>query len=168
VAGGSTVTITVSGQSSFDVPVDAAGNWQFTPEAVSGALSFTAETVNGFSRSGSSAFEFAPAGAGTPPQPPVTEPGPPPSVPDPAPAPVPPAAETPPAPSTVAPAGAATVVEPPAVTLPGRNPNGNLANTSLASTGADGVLTVAGAAMATIVVGGFLLVLVRRRNRHPN
>jgi hypothetical protein len=168
VAGGSTVTIAVSGQSSFDVPVDAAGNWQFTPEAVSGALSFTAETVNGFSRSGSSAFEFAPAGAGTPPQPPVTEPGPPPSVPDPAPAPVPPAAETPPAPSTVAPAGAATVVEPPAVTLPGRNPNGNLANTSLASTGADGVLTVAGAAMATIVVGGFLMVLVRRRNRNPN
>ena len=174
VAGGSTVRITVSGQASFDVPVDAAGNWQFTPEAVSGALSFTAETVNGFSRSGASAFECAAAGAGTPPQPPVTEPGPPPSVPDPAPAPVqtPPAGEAPPTPSSVAPAGAATVVEPPAATLRdgnrGRNPNQNLANTSLASTGADGVLTAAGAAVATIVVGGFLIVLVRRRSRPPN
>jgi streptogrisin C len=161
VAGGSTVRITVSGQAPFDVPVDAAGNWQFTPEAVSGAaagtLSFTAETVNGFSRSGANAFVFPPAGAGTPP-PPVTEPAPQPPVSEPA---VPAPAQPPPAPSTVAPAGAATVVEPPVTNVPNRNP----ANTSLADTGADGLLTAAGAALAAIAVGGVLTVLVRRRRK---
>jgi streptogrisin C len=167
VAGGSAVRITVSGQAPFDVPVDDAGNWQFTPEAVpgaaAGALSFTAETVNGFSRSGANAFVFPPAGAGTPP-PPVTEPVTQPPVTEPA---VPAPAQPPPAPSTVAPAGAATVVEPPFRDLPDRNPDRKLANTSLADTGADGVLTAAWAAVATIAVGGFLMVLVRRRNRQP-
>ena len=60
VAAGSTVRITLAGQAPFAVPVDSAGNWQFTapeaaPGAASGALSFTAETVNGFSDSGASA-----------------------------------------------------------------------------------------------------------------
>ena len=165
VAAGSTVRITLAGQAPFEVPVDSTGNWQFTareaaPGAASGALSFTAETVNGFSASGASAFEFAPAGAGTPnPQPPVTEPAPlpPVTVPDP----IPPAAAAPLTPSTVAPAGAATVVEPPAANPSGINPAG----TRLANTGADGLLTAAGAALAAIAVGGVLLLLRRRKKR---
>ncbi|TAP41110.1 S1 family peptidase [Arthrobacter sp. S39] len=165
VAAGSTVRITLTGQAPFAVPMDSAGNWQFTapeaaPGAASGALSFTAETVNGFSASGASAFEFAPAGAGTPdPQPPVAEPAPQPpvAVPDP----IPPAAAAPLTPSTVAPAGAATVVEPPAANPGSINPAG----TRLANTGADGLLTAAGAALAAIAVGGVLMVLVRRRKK---
>lgn len=167
LAAGSTVRITVTGQAPFYVPVDGAGNWQFTApeaatEAVSGALSFTAETVNGFSASGASDFEFALAGAGpVEPQPPVTEP-------EPEPVPVLPAAQAPLTPSTVAPAGSATVVEPPAPSRTDRNlPAGNLASTKLATTGADGVLTAACAAVAAIAVG-VLVLLVRRRNRHPN
>jgi streptogrisin C len=167
VAAGSTVSITVSGQAPFDVPVDDAGNWRFTPEAVPGAaaggLSFTAETINGFSRSGPSAFEFAPAATETP-APPVTEPAPQPPVSEPA---VPAPAQVPLTPSTVAPAGAATVVEPPGTNLPDRSRGRNLANTSLADTGADGVLTAAAAAVAGIAVGGVLMVLARRRNRQP-
>jgi LPXTG-motif cell wall-anchored protein len=169
VAAGSAVRITVSGQAPFDVPVDNAGNWQFTPQAVSGAaagaLSFTAETVNGFSRSGANAFVFPPAAGETPdPQPPVTEPAPQPPVTEPDPTPPPVAAPL--TPSTVAPAGAATVVEPPAAASPYRNTGRNPAATSLADTGADGVLTAAGAAAAAIAVGGFLL-LVRRRKKRP-
>ncbi|HJV97594.1 MAG TPA: trypsin-like serine protease [Arthrobacter sp.] len=177
VAAGSTVRITVSGQAPFDVPVDSGGNWQFmvpeaapgaAPGAASGALSFTAETINGFSASGASAFEFAPAGAGTPPQPPVTEPQPDPQPPVTQPDPAPPAEGAPLTPSTVAPAGAATVVEPPAANLPGGSPAGtNLANTRLANTGADGLLTAGGAALAAIAVGGVLMVLVRRRKNRP-
>lgn len=167
VAAGSTVRITVSGQAPFDVPIDDAGNWHFTPEAVpgaaAGALSFTAETINGFSRSGARAFEFAPAVTETPP-PPVTEPAPQPPVSEPA---VPAPAQGPLTPSTVAPAGAATVVEPPARNLPDRSRGRNLANTSLADTGADGVLTAAAAAVAALAVGGVLMVLVRRRDRQP-
>jgi LPXTG-motif cell wall-anchored protein len=64
----------------------------------------------------------------------------------------------------VAPAGAATVVEPPADALTGSGTIG----TKLANTGADGLLTAAGAAVAIIAVGGVLMLLVRRRNRHPN
>ena len=141
LAAGSLVRITVAGQAPVEVPVDDAGNWQFVaPEAVPGAapaaLSFTAETVNGFSASGAGAFEFVPAG-GTVQQEPVAE---------------------------VVPAGAATVVEPPAA----NRPDGKPGVTSLADTGADGVLTAAGAALAAIVVGGLLVVLVRPRKRHPN
>lgn len=140
VAAGSSVRITVAGQAPVEVPLDDAGNWQFTapeavPGAVSGTLSFTAETVNGFSASGSSAFEFAPAGGATQDD----------SAGD-------------------ATAVAAPVVEPPAANQPDRN----LAVTSLANTGADGVLTAAGAALAAIAVGGVLVLLARRRNWHPN
>jgi len=167
VAAGSMVRVTVSGQPPVDVPVDDAGNWQFTTEAVpgaaAGALSFTAETVNGFSRSGARAFEFEPAAAETPP-PPVTGPASLPPVVEPGPAPV----QGLLSPSTVAPAGAATVVEPPADALTGSGTRGTkLANTSLANTGADGLLTAAAGAAAAIAVGGVLLVVLRRRNRQP-
>lgn len=51
VAAGSQVHITYSGRQPFDVPVDAAGNWSFTAPEAPGPFTFTAETVNGFSRS---------------------------------------------------------------------------------------------------------------------
>jgi len=166
VAAGSAVRISVAGQAPFEVPVDSAGSWQFTaPATLSGPFAFTAETVNGYSASGASTFEFSAAGAVTP-QPPVTEPIPPvaepqPPVGEPEPAPAP--AEPVLTPSTVAPAGSATVVEPPATPR-----SGSLASTGgrdayLATTGAGGLLAAALAAAAAIAVGGFLMVLVRRR-----
>ncbi|MDV8147049.1 trypsin-like serine protease [Arthrobacter sp. B10-11] len=57
VAAGSKVRITVPGQPSADVPVDSSGRWQFTAPSPAGRLRFTAETVNGFSRSGASSFD---------------------------------------------------------------------------------------------------------------
>jgi hypothetical protein len=52
VAAGSQVRITYAGRQPFDVPVDDAGNWSFTSPEAPGSFTFTAETVNGFSRSG--------------------------------------------------------------------------------------------------------------------
>lgn len=52
VAAGSQVRITYAGRPPFDVPVDGAGNWSFTAPEAPGPFTFTAETVNGFSRSG--------------------------------------------------------------------------------------------------------------------
>ncbi|MDQ0730993.1 S1 family peptidase [Arthrobacter sp. B1I2] len=52
VAAGSQVRIAFAGQTPFDVPLDAAGNWSFTAPEAPGPFTFTAETVNGFSRSG--------------------------------------------------------------------------------------------------------------------
>jgi LPXTG-motif cell wall-anchored protein len=57
VAAGSTVRITVPGQSPVEVPVDAAGQWHFTAPSPAGRLQFTAETINGFSHSGESSFD---------------------------------------------------------------------------------------------------------------
>lgn len=57
VAAGSTVRITVPGQAPVEVPVDAAGQWQFTAPSPAGRLRFTAETINGFSHSGASSFD---------------------------------------------------------------------------------------------------------------
>ncbi|QDY90206.1 peptidase [Arthrobacter sp. UKPF54-2] len=67
VAAGSAVRITVPGQSPTDVPVDQAGHWSFAAPATAGHLTFTAETVNGFSRSGAVTLAVdvsAPAAAG--------------------------------------------------------------------------------------------------------
>ena len=44
-----------SGQS-VEVPVDASGNWSFPAPAAAGPFRFSAETVNGFSRSGATAM----------------------------------------------------------------------------------------------------------------
>ena len=59
VAPNSKVRITVQGQESgqepaqpLEVPVDALGNWQFPAPSSAGQFKFSAETVNGFSRSG--------------------------------------------------------------------------------------------------------------------
>ncbi len=57
VAAGSTVRITVPGQAPVEVPVDAAGQWQFTAPSPAGRLRFTAETINGFSHSGAGSFD---------------------------------------------------------------------------------------------------------------
>lgn len=56
VAAGSTVRITVDGQPPRDVPVDDAGNWSVPAPAAPGPLTLTAETVNGFSRSGAASL----------------------------------------------------------------------------------------------------------------
>ncbi|WP_461164691.1 S1 family peptidase [Arthrobacter sp. R4-81] len=52
----SSVRIIVPGQDPFEVPVEEDGSWQFQAPS-SGNFSFTAETVNGFSRSGDVSFE---------------------------------------------------------------------------------------------------------------
>lgn len=52
VAAHSKVRITVAGQQPLEVPVDAGGNWSFNAPEAPGTFTFSAETVNGFSRSG--------------------------------------------------------------------------------------------------------------------
>lgn len=52
VAADSKVRITVAGQQPADVAIDSAGNWSFPTPATTGELTFTAEAINGFSRSG--------------------------------------------------------------------------------------------------------------------
>jgi len=73
VASGSPVRITYPGRARFNVPVDAGGNWSFTAPEAPGPFTFTAETVNGFSRSGAVSLDiviapsFLPAAAITTP-----------------------------------------------------------------------------------------------------
>ncbi|QCB96522.1 trypsin-like serine protease [Arthrobacter sp. PAMC25564] len=55
VAANSKVRITV-GTQKLDVPVDSTGNWSFRAPLPAGPLTFTAETVNGFSHSGAETF----------------------------------------------------------------------------------------------------------------
>lgn len=194
VADGSTVRITLEGEEPFEVPVDGAGNWSFTPPGDgSGPLAFTAETVNGFSVSGASSFEFQPVST-QPPAPPAPGPDPAdlasadplaadpvPAVPEPGqpaptdpvstdPAAADPAPSAPPAPSD----GGAAVVPSLADPAPVAAPPANLAGTGgylpdggLAYTGAGTLVPAAGGALAAITVGILLTVLVRRRNRRP-
>ncbi|MFF1252886.1 S1 family peptidase [Pseudarthrobacter sp. NPDC058329] len=160
VAAGSAVRIAVEGQEPFEVPVNADGGWSFPASGAEGTLRFTAETVNGFSTSGTSSFEFAPAVQ----EPPVPAAPQEPAAADPAPAAPPAPADSPPA-----------VVVIPADTAP---PAG-LANTSgtgydrthrgaLANTGASALGQAAAAAGAAIVVGGVLMVLARRRRQRTH
>ncbi|MCU1568808.1 MAG: LPXTG-motif cell wall anchor domain protein [Pseudarthrobacter sp.] len=149
VAAGSKARITLQGQEPFDVTVDGDGNWSFPAPENGGTLRFTAETVNGFSTSGASSFEFDKA------------------------APAEPTPPAPPAPGDAAPA------EPPAQVPPAPAPEpipADLANTSgnpgtrgnsgvLAVTGASALVPAALAAGAAIVVGGVLMLLVRRRKQ---
>lgn len=191
VAAGSSVRITVQGKDPFDVPVDAAGNWSFTAPQDTDTLRFTAETVNGFSRSGAGNFEFAPAAA-QPPAPPAptgppaptappatpTPSDPPPTTPAPtisAPTDTPPSppAETPVVvtPPSSPPASTPAHTMPPTVTPPtdlantGGNSNDSADAGDLAYTGSSGLVTAAIAAAAALAVGALLMVLVRRRNR---
>ena len=149
IAAGSKVRITVEGQEPFEVPVNADGSWAFSAPEGTGPLRFTAETVNGFSVSGTSSFEFAPAASAEAAA----------------------AVETgPPGPQAFADGPPAVVVTPPVKATPA-----DLANTggngdrrvtgNLAYTGPSALLPAAGAAAAAIVVGAVLLALVRRRTR---
>ncbi|MET1022565.1 MAG: hypothetical protein ABWX69_10250, partial [Arthrobacter sp.] len=56
VAANSKVRITVENQAPVDVPVDKAGNWSTPAPAAAGPMTFSAETVNGFSRSGAASL----------------------------------------------------------------------------------------------------------------
>ncbi|MDQ0849057.1 hypothetical protein QFZ65_000995 [Arthrobacter sp. B3I9] len=61
VAANSTVRVTISGDPAaapLEVPVDASGNWSFPAPSTKGPLRFSAETVNGFSRSGKASFSI--------------------------------------------------------------------------------------------------------------
>ncbi|WP_285247062.1 trypsin-like serine protease [Pseudarthrobacter sp. efr-133-R2A-89] len=180
VAAGSKVRITLQGQGPFEVPVDAAGNWSFTAPQGKDPLRFTAETVNGYSRSGANAFEFA----ATPPAP--TSPAPPSSPAPPAPtsppasiataAPSPTQATAAPSPTQTSPAA---VVTPPASVPAPSTPAPSVAPAGLAITGGDGsagagglaytgataLVPAAVAAAAALAVGIVLMVLVRRRKR---
>lgn len=154
VAAGSKVRITLPGEAPFDVPVDASGGWTFTSPKKAGPLRFTAETVNGYSASGASDFEFpAPAG-----EPLMTQPAAPAAKPA-------PAAESafaaPAAPSAVPPADP---VPPRALPAPAQNP-ALIPAGDLANTGAEGIMTSAGLGAAAIAAGGLLMVLVNRRKK---
>ncbi|MFJ5698530.1 trypsin-like serine protease [Arthrobacter sp. NPDC093139] len=158
VPAGSGVRITVPGQEPVDVPVDPAGNWSFTVPVP--MTQFSAQTLNGFSRSGISTFRTAakPAEPAPGPSSPAATAGPDgfkPTVPKPAPArPVTPALLTPaPEPSVVAvkPAGGITSWERPSAAV------------GLAATGASGLLPAAGIAGAALILGCWLLVAAIRR-----
>ena len=59
VAANSKVRITLAGDAPeppIEVPVDASGNWSFPAPSSTGPLRFSAETVNGFSRSGAASL----------------------------------------------------------------------------------------------------------------
>jgi streptogrisin C len=150
IAAGSNVRIRVEGKERFEVPVNADGSWAFPAPEANGPLRFTAETVNGFSVSGTSSFEFAPAALAKPA-----------AAADPAPLARPAAADGPPA----------VVVNPPVNTPPAglanTGGNGDRRNTgNLAYTGPSALLPAAGPAAAAIVVGAVLMSLVRRRRSH--
>ncbi|MCQ6273178.1 S1 family peptidase [Pseudarthrobacter sp. R1] len=148
IAAGSKVRIRVEGKELFEVPVNADGTWAFPAPEGNGPLRFTAETVNGFSVSGTSSFEFTAPAASAEPS----------AAADPAPLARPASADGPPA----------VVVTPPV-----RTPPAGLANTggnadrrdtgNLAYTGPSALLPAAGAAATAIAVGAVLMALVRRR-----
>ncbi len=69
VAANSKVRITLAGDSPeppLEVPVDASGNWSFPAPSSTGPLRFTAETVNGFSRSGAASLSINVSGLDAP------------------------------------------------------------------------------------------------------
>jgi hypothetical protein len=190
---GSTVRVTFQGKDPLEVPVHNDGTWSFTAPQGTGTLRFTAETVNGYSRSGANSFEFASAGAASPAPPASPAPTEPPASPAPTeppvsaapgnaapatPAPITPAATVPaPAdPSPAPPSATPAVVRPPA-SSPAPSAPANLANTGgngdragggLAYTGSAGLTPAAAAAAGVLAVGILLTVLVRRRNRRPS
>ncbi|MGK3649071.1 S1 family peptidase [Pseudarthrobacter enclensis] len=149
VAAGSSVRITMQGKDPEDVPLGAAGSFSFTAPDGPGPLRFTAETINGSSRSGAVEFDFAREA----PEPPAPQP-PAPGGPDPEqPAPVPPV----PAPAAPQPPvdGGAAVVPADAGAVPA----------DLANTGAAGLLAASGAAVAALLAGILLAVWGRRRRQ---
>lgn len=57
-AAGSKVRITVAGHQPLEVPVDSAGEWSFVAPFPAGPMTFSAEAVHGFSRSGAVDFSL--------------------------------------------------------------------------------------------------------------
>jgi streptogrisin C len=167
VPAGTQVRVTFPGSEPFDVDVDATGNWAFS--APGSATEFTAQAMNGFSRSELSTFSTVPeptapapggSGGGTPghggspaASPPAAAQGGEPAVLTPA-----------PQPSVVAvlpAAGPAAAAGPDGTAVPGQD----AAPLGLADTGVSGLtLAVAGAGVA-LLLGGLLLAIVRRRGR---
>jgi hypothetical protein len=170
VPAGTQVRVTFPGSEPFDVDVDAQGNWAFAAPAPAGE--FSAQTTNGFSRSGLSTFSTAPdpaapespapggagAGAGAPspgaPSPGAPSPGGSPSAP-------PPAAAQGPKPAGLVPAPQPTVV----AVLPAAVPDPDSPPMMLADTGVSGLTLAAAVAGAALLLGGLVLVAVRRRGR---
>ncbi|WP_087872117.1 S1 family peptidase [Arthrobacter globiformis] len=176
VPAGTRVRIAFPGSEPFDVDVDAQGNWAFrAPVAADG---FTAQAVNGFSRSELSTFSTAPKPAV--PEPPVDggsgTPGagtPGSGTPGAGGSPV----ASPPAspraavkggePAVLAPAPQPTVVavHPAAGSVPPAGPDGDASSMALADTGASGLTLAAAGAGVALLLGGVMLALVRRRRR---
>ena len=166
VPAGTRARITFPGREPFDVGVDAAGNWAFS--APGPATEFTAQAINGFSRSGLSTFSTAPApdgsGAGTP-------------APSGQPAASPPAASQPAAaqggePAVLAPAPQPSVVAVlPAAGPADDGPDGaavpdqDATPPMLADTGVSGLTLAAAVAGTVLLLGSLLLVAVRRHTR---
>ncbi|UKA53618.1 peptidase [Arthrobacter sp. FW305-BF8] len=152
------VRVTFPGSEPFDVDVDDQGNWAFPAPAPAGE--FTAQTVNGFSRSGLSTFSAAPepaapespapGGAGAVAPSPGGSPSAPPSV-----------AAQDPKPAGLVPAPQPTVV----AVLPAAVPDPDSRPMLLADTGASGLTLAAAVAGAALLLGGLVLVVVRRRGR---
>lgn len=171
VPAGSSVRITFPGREPLEVPVGADGMWSFIAPAASDQ--FSAQAVNGFSRSTVSTFRSRPQ--------PVA-PGPDPeSSPDPAlssPAPGGPAGSgaaeenTPAGTKPPRPAAPAVLSPAPEPSVAAVQPQGQVnswtaptAAVALADTGASGLLLAAGGAAAVLTGGALLLVAARRRRR---
>ncbi|WP_457973823.1 S1 family peptidase [Arthrobacter sp. D1-17] len=164
VPAGSSVRITLPGREPLVVPADAAGMWSFAAPA--STPGFSAQAVNGFSSSAVSTFRSR------------TEPA--------APAPAPPGPiqgsgasgeDTPARPEPVRPVAPAVLTPAPEPTVAAVQPQGvqpqgqagswtgpTAAAAALADTGASGLPAAGGAAVA-LIVGGLLLIALRRRGR---
>jgi hypothetical protein len=158
VPAGTQVRITLPGHEPLDVAVDADGNWSFT--APVSAAQFTAQAINGFSRSVLSAFSTVPKPAAPAPGTPSKPPG----------AVQPAVPSQPAAAHGTQPAGLAPAPEPSVVAvLPDRLAHATIGDggvtARLADTGASGLLVAGGVAGAALVLGGVLLVALRRRGR---
>ncbi|MBT2549472.1 S1 family peptidase [Arthrobacter sp. ISL-65] len=159
VPAGTQVRVTFPGSDPFDVGVDAQGNWAFSAPVAAGE--FTAQAMNGFSRSLPSTFRAAAAPAAPEPAGPAA--GPSPASPSPTQTPVPsqPAAAQGPQPGGLVPAPQPTVV----AVLPAAVPDPDAPPMMLADTGVSGLTLAAAVAGAALLLGGLVLVVVRRRSR---
>jgi hypothetical protein len=157
VPAGSSVRITLPGQEPMEVPADADGNWSFTAPA--SATQFSAQAINGFSRSGTSTFRTVAKPAASNPGAP-SDPA---ASPEPATAKPAPARSVRPAGLKPAPLPSVVAVLPDGITYGGDAMA--LSTDRLADTGASGLLAAGGAAGAALLLGGLLLLAVRRRGR---
>jgi hypothetical protein len=147
VPAGSSVRIVLPAHEPLDVPADADGNWSFTAPA--SATQFSAQTINGFSRSGTSTFSTVEKPAASNPATPSKPAAPARSV---------RAAELKPAPQP-----SVVAVLPDGITYI-RDATASTTD-RLADTGASGLLAAGGVAGAALLLGGLLLLAVRRRGR---